>query len=135
MARADKTRPADRALMETRLRDAHAFVRQAEISLELIDGPRRNATVVSSAVLAGIAAADAVCAAKLGCVAAGAHDQAGRTMRKVHGSAKAVADLSRLLAIKTASQYAGDSITDRQAGDAIVRARRLAAYAETHRRG
>jgi hypothetical protein len=66
MAREDKTRPVDRAHAETRLNDARAFLQQADISLQFVDGPRRNATVVSSAVLAGIAACDAACALALG---------------------------------------------------------------------
>jgi len=56
MAREDKTRAVDQRYAETRLSDARAYLQQAEISLEFVDGPRRNATVVSSAVLAGIAA-------------------------------------------------------------------------------
>ena len=55
MTREDKTRAVDRAYAETRLRDARAFLQQADIGLQFVDGPRRNATVVSSAVLAGVA--------------------------------------------------------------------------------
>ena len=134
MAREDKTRSVDRAHAETRLSDARAFLQQADISLQLVDGPRRNATVVSSAVLAGIAACDAVCALALGLVSAGAHDQAVRLLTRVSGSTNAVGDLSKLVTIKTAAQYTGKSMAERQATDAIARAKRLVAFAESQRR-
>ena len=110
MAREDKTRAADRTHAETRLNDARAYLQQADISLQLVDGPRRHATVVSSAVLAGIAASDAACALALGAVSAGAHEQAVRLLSRVSGSDRAVGDFSKLVAIKTAAQYAGKSM-------------------------
>lgn len=134
MAREDKTRPVDRVHAQARLDDARAFLQQAEISLQFVDGPRRNATGVSSAVLAGIAACDAACALALGIVSAGAHDQALRLLTRVSGSTKAVGDLSKLVAIKTAAQYTGKSIAERQATDAIKRAQRLIAFAESQLR-
>lgn len=134
MAREDKTRPVDRVHAQARLDDARAFLQQAEISLQFVDGPRRNATAVSSAVLAGIAACDAACALALGIVSAGAHDQALRLLTRVSGSTKAVGDLSKLVAIKTAAQYTGKSIAERQATDAIKRAQRLIAFAESQLR-
>jgi hypothetical protein len=134
MTREDKTRAVDRTYAETRLTDARAYLQQAEISLQLVDGPRRNATVVSSAVLAGIAACDAACALALGIVSAGAHDQAVRLLARVSGSTRAVGDLSKLVAIKTAAQYTGKSMAERQAMDAITRALRLIEFAESQRR-
>jgi len=134
MARADKTRAVDRAYAETRLSGARAFLQQAEISLQLIDGTHRCPTVVSSAVLAGIAASDAACGLALGMVSAGPHDQAVRLLNSVSGSTRAVRDLSRLVAMKTAAQYAGRSMVERQAEDAIRRARRLVRFAESQRR-
>jgi len=134
MARDDKTRAVNRAFADNRLDGARAFLQQAEISLQLVDGPGRNATVVSSAVLAGIAACDAACALALGRVSAGAHDQAVKVLQGVSGSTKAVADLSRLLNIKTTSQYTAKSMAERQATDAVARAQRLIAFAESQRR-
>lgn len=134
MAKEDKTRVVDRAYADIRLNDARAFLQQAEISLQLVEGPRRDATVVSSAVLAGIAASDAVCAMVLGMVSVGAHTQAVRLLSRVSGSVKAVNDLSRLTAIKTAAQYTGKSMSERQTADAVARARRLLEFAESQRR-
>lgn len=65
---------------------------------------RCNATVVSSAVLAGIAATDAACAVAFGSVSAGAHDRGVKLLTQVSGSTKAVGDLSKLVVIKTAAQ-------------------------------
>jgi len=45
MAREDKTRAVDGSYAKTRLGDARAYLQQADISLQLVDGPRRNATV------------------------------------------------------------------------------------------
>jgi len=90
--------------------------------------------VVSSAVIAGIAASDAACALALGMVSAGAHDQAVRLLARVSGSTRAVGDLSKLVTIKTVAQYAGKSMAARQAADAITRALRLIAFAESQRR-
>jgi len=135
MAREDKTRAVDRNYADTRLSDARAFLQQANLSLRLVDGPRRNSTVVSSAVLAGIAASDAACALALGVVSAGAHDQAVKLLARVSGSTRAVGDLSKLVAIKTAAQYTGKSMAERQSTDAIMRALRLIVFAESQRRG
>jgi hypothetical protein len=134
MAREDKTRVVDRTYAVTRLSDARAFVQQANLSLQLVDGPRRNATAVSSAVLAGIAASDAACALALGIVSAGAHDQAVKLLARISGSTSAVGDLSKLVAIKTAAQYTGKSMGERQAKDAMTRALRLIVFAESQRR-
>lgn len=134
MVREDKTRSVDRSHADTRLNDARAYLQQAEISLQFVDGPRRYATVVSSAVLAGIAACDAACALALGLVSAGAHDQAVRLLTRVSGSSKAVADMSKLVSIKTVAQYTGKSMAERPATDAIARAQRLVAFAESQLR-
>jgi hypothetical protein len=63
-----------------------------------------------------------------------AHDQAVRLLARVSGSAKAVGDLSKLVAIKTAAQYTGKSMAERQATDAITQAQRLVAFAESQLR-
>jgi len=68
-------------------------------------------------------------------VSAGAHDQTVLILAQVSGSKRAVGDLSKLLELKTASQYAGRSMAERQAVDAITRAQRLMAFADSqHRR-
>lgn len=135
MTRQDKTRDVDKTYAAIRLSDAHAFLQQAEMSLEYVDGARRYATVVSAAATAGIAAADVACALTLGMISTGAHNQASKLLASISGSEKARSDLSKLLGIKTGAQYAGKSITAREANEAITRARRLIDFAESqHRR-
>ena len=70
----------------------------------------------------------------LGMVSAGAHDQAVRLLARVSGSTRAVGDLSKLVAIKTAAQYTGKSMAARRATDAIKQAQRPIAFAESQRR-
>ena len=132
MAREEKTRAVDRAYAETRLSAARVSPAGGH-QPPLVEGPLRNATVVSSAVLAGIAASDAACALTVGMVSAGAHDQAVMLLARVSGSKRA-GDLSKLLALNTAAQYTGKSMAERQAVDAITRAQRLIAFADSQRR-
>lgn len=134
MARADKIQHRDRTYAGARLGDARAFLQQAEISRELVEGDRRHTTAASSAILAGVAAADAACAYALGYVSSGAHDQAPKILARIDGSTKARGDLSRLLILKTSAQYAGQSLTERRSADAIARATRLIEFAEHLRR-
>src|SRR5699024_11879427 len=70
VTRQDKTRDVDSAYAATRMEDAQAYLQQAQISLDYVEGTRRYATVVSAAVIAGIAATDVVCARTLGKVSA-----------------------------------------------------------------
>src|SRR5699024_3015594 len=105
MTRQDKTRVVDKAYSATRMHDARAYLHQAQISLEHVQGARRYATVVSAAALAGMAAADVVCAGTLGRVSTGAHNQAAKLLATVYGSQKAQTDLTKLLGIKTGAQY------------------------------
>ena len=134
MTRQDKTRDVDSAYAATRMDDAQAYLQQAQISLDYVEGTRRYATVVSAAAIAGIAATDVVCARTLGKVSAGAHNQAAKLLSTVYESEKARIDLSKLLGIKTGAQYAGKTVTERDAVEAIKRAQRLVIFAESHQR-
>lgn len=131
MARQDRIRRASRHDGDVRLQQAEAFLEQAELSVDLIAGPGRGNAVVSSAVLAAIAAADAATAYTLAEVSGGAHDQATKLLGRVAGSTKAVSDLSRLLSLKTAAQYSSDTIRAREIDDALNRARRIIAFARS----
>lgn len=134
MSRQDKTRDVDSAYAATRMKDARAYLQQAQVSLDYVEGTRRYATVVSAAAIAGIAATDVVCARTLGKVSAGAHNQAAKLLSTIYGSEKAGIDLSKLLGIKTGAQYAGKTVTERDAIEAIKRAQRLVMFAESHQR-
>ena len=81
-----RTRPMTRADASTRQRHAHAFLNAANLVIELGDEagiPDIGNTVGSLAVLAGIAAGDAICGATLGQRAAGeSHGEAVALLRR-----------------------------------------------------
>lgn len=87
-----------------RLRDAQAHLDLAEMAGPSSDAAERKAAV-SSAVLAGIAAADAACCAALGERSRSPdHRDATRVVRDaVPGGAEAAKKLARLLDVKDAS--------------------------------
>lgn len=131
VTRQGRIRSASRQDGDARLQHAEAFLEQAVLSADLMDGPGKSTAVVSSAVLAGIAAADAATAYTLGEVSGGAHHHAITLIGRVAGSTKAVSDLSRLLSLKTAAQYSGQTVRTREIEDALTRSRRLIAFART----
>ena len=113
-----------------RLRQAESFVHVADFSLgqsttseEL---PLRG-VAAALAVLAGIAAADAVCCARLGKRSrAQDHIQAVELLRTVHPRGEDLArDLDRLLKIKDNVHYGAIVISARDAAAAVDRARRM----------
>lgn len=120
-----RTRPMTRADVAARARHAREFLETASESLTLHQD--RTNVAVSNAVLAGIAAADAICGYTLGESARGEdHAQAVRLLETAgpHGGRYA-SDLRRLLALKTNSQYSSLTISSTQAADAIRWATRL----------
>jgi hypothetical protein len=114
-----------RADVQLRARHATDFLETATDALTL--HPERTNVAISNAVLAGIAAADAICGRTLGQAAKGdAHDEAARLLGTTGPeAAQQVNDLRRLLALKTNSQYSPLVLTDSTAADAIRWASRL----------
>ena len=77
MAKQIRTRRCGRAEAAARLSQAHEFAALADLDSDSNYGPTRSASV-SNAVLAGIAASDAICCRALGERAAGEdHNDAG----------------------------------------------------------
>lgn len=114
-----------RADVVARARHAREFLETATESLTLHQD--RTNVAVSNAVLAGIAAADAMCGHALGESARGDdHGQAVQLLSSVtpHGVTYAN-DLRRLLALKTNSQYSSLTISSTAASDAIRWATRM----------
>lgn len=133
--RGGKTAECDRADADTRLRQAESFLLVADMVLGEPDESSLALTSVATslAVLAGIAAADAVCCASLGRRARGqAHAEAVDLVRTVRPGGVAMArDLSRLLAVKDDAQY-GVLVVSSERADAAVRwAGRLVSAAST----
>ena len=116
-----------------RLRHADSFLIVADLVLEQPDDPLLTLTGVAAslAVLAGIAASDAACCAKLGAHARGQdHDQAIVLLRTVVPGGEAMArDLERLLGLKDDAHYGMLVLPMRRARSAVGWARRLVAAA------
>jgi hypothetical protein len=108
----------------SRLQQAEAFVMAADLVISDATDTATPGVAAALAVLAGIAASDAACCAKLRKRSRGQdHAEAIKLLRTVvpHGEAMAK-DLGRLLAAKDESQY-GVALLDR------AKARRLLGYA------
>lgn len=130
--RKGRTRRCGQAESTKRMKDALAQLTLAEIAIDAIDDATRNASV-SSAVLAGIAAADAACCKVLGEVSKGeSHREAADLLRRIKpGGDEAANDFERLIAMKSISQYGFDSVSGADAAAAARRARSLIQFAES----
>ena len=114
-----------RADATTRLRQAEAFVNVAELALDDDTDTAGPGAVAALAVLAGIAASDAACCARLGVRARGRdHRLAVDLVSQVrpHGASLAK-DLGRLLAAKDDAHY-GLALV------APIKAKQLLGYAQ-----
>jgi hypothetical protein len=103
----------DRPVALNRLAQADAFLLAATLVIEDDTDSANPGVAASLAVLAGIAASDAACCARLGSRARGqAHGEAVALLRTVapHGAAMAK-DLERLVARKDAAQYGASLIS------------------------
>lgn len=134
MARTDKERTVDRNFAVARLGAARAFLQQAEMSLDYVDGVYKFTTVVSSAILAGIAASDAACGFTLGRISQGEHVRASMLLKQIIDGSPAATKFTRLVAQKTPTQYLSSSPNERSAQVAIAHATFLIEFAESHER-
>ncbi|MEN8040771.1 MAG: hypothetical protein ABFR95_04640 [Actinomycetota bacterium] len=118
MPRSRRTSPCTRQHAVNRLSQAESFAELATIVDPGRDpGPDRSAAV-ANAVLAAIAAADALCCARLGVHAAGNdHREAVRLLKDVaEVGAETATALSTLLGLKQKAQYGA---TDPSAGETV----------------
>jgi hypothetical protein len=127
-ARRTQTRPSSAADARAHLDKAREYLRAAEDSLEL--GNRVAAT--GNAVHAGIAAADAITAARAAVVWKGEHSQASAHLEKVGGDEgrKAAPHLRRLLPLKNRAEYDPEPISATEAKAAVTAAARVVRIAE-----
>jgi hypothetical protein len=124
MAKATRTSDCTPAQARSRLQQAEAFVMTADLVLDDDTNTATPGVAAALAVLAGIAASDAACCARLGNRPRGQDHAAAATLLRTvvpHGEAMAK-DLARLLAAKDESHY-GLTLVDR------AKARRLVGYA------
>ncbi|MFP5333645.1 MAG: hypothetical protein ACLGHX_14960 [Acidimicrobiia bacterium] len=115
-----RTRRCDRQDAAQRYAQARAFAAVAELDPLSPDGPTRSAAV-SNSVLAGIAAADAICCRRLGRHSIGDDHQQALALLEEAGDvgAKARRHLETLLSIKNKAQYEGEDPTVAEAKRAI----------------
>ena len=114
--------------------DAAELVRDFATDAGITSAPN---IVASLAVLAGIAASDAICGLALGKRAGGESHSAAVSLlatATVNGAAYA-RDLQRLVSVKTDVQYSAMAVTDLSADDLLRWARRLLAGMESELRG
>lgn len=134
-----RLRRMTRAEALTRKQHALAFLTAADLVTDLGDDAGVAAignTVGSLAVLAGIAASDAICGAVLGERAAGeSHTEAIALLRRASPDTNFAAQLRRLIDSKTEVQYSPALITEARAAELLVSARRLVHGAASILRG
>lgn len=134
MARAARrTQPCDRRAALNRLVQAESFLDAAELVTADESDVANPGVAAALAVLAGIAASDAACCAKLGVRARGqSHDEAVAVLATVApGGANMAKDLSRLLNRKDGSRYGVAFVSAGDAERMIGWARRLLEGAQT----
>ncbi|MEV1128779.1 hypothetical protein [Agromyces sp. NPDC049794] len=124
-----RTRKMTRTEVRTRAQHAHAFLTAADLVVDLghhagIDD--LGNTIGSLAVLAGIAAGDAICGAVLGERAAGQdHGNAVAMLRRTEPGKRLAQHLARLIDSKTETQHSPLLLTEARAADLLKAARRL----------
>jgi HEPN domain-containing protein len=126
--RGTKTRSASAADARSYLNKSREFLRAAEDSLEL----GNRVAAAGNAVHAGIAAADAITAARATVVWKGEHSQSPAHLERVGGDdgRKAAAQLRRLLPLKNRAEYDPDPISAAEAKAAVTAAARMVRIAE-----
>ncbi len=124
----ERRKAMTRADVLTRQSHAHAFLDSARLIHELgADAgiePLGN-TIASLAVLAGIAASDAICGAEVSERAGENHFDAVKLLRQVTPGKSCAAQLQRLLDAKPESHYSSRLVTVARAEDLTDQAARL----------
>ena len=123
-----QTRRASVADARAYLAKAREFLRAAEDALALSN----RVAATGNAVHAGIAAADAITAARAAVVWKGEHSQAPAHLEKAAGSdgKKAASHLRRLVPMKNRAEYDPDPILASEAKAAVTAAIRIVRIAE-----
>ena len=114
-----------------RLRSAEAYANVAELVLNETERNEYLNVAAGLAVLAGIAASDAICGARLGLIHRGQdHREAADLLRTaVIDGPKLAGQLLRLLDVKDSAHYGIPVVAPRHARDSLKAAQRLIARA------
>jgi hypothetical protein len=127
-----RTQTCGRPQATTRLAHAQKFLDTAELVATDVESDEANASVAASlAVLAGIAASDAACCARLGRRSRSQdHHDAERLLSEIVPDGRnAAKDLRRLLDFKDAAQYGVMHMSATELRSALRRARSLLDFA------
>jgi hypothetical protein len=126
VARDPKTRPATRQDARTRLQSAQAYLQVAELALGDRDGAMPG-VAAGVAVLAGIAASDAICASRLGLIhRSDNHRAAADLLAQSTTDGKRLAlTLGKLIEIKDTAHYGLSVVEPARARHAVGWARKL----------
>ncbi|MGC2373516.1 MAG: hypothetical protein WA484_06555 [Solirubrobacteraceae bacterium] len=133
-SRSGRTQVCGRPQATARLAHARKFLDAADLIATDIDADEANASVAASlAVLAGIAAADAACCARLGRRSRSQdHHDAERLLTEVvPGGRDAAKELRRLLDLKDTAQYGVMHVSTTELPAALRRARSLVRFADS----
>lgn len=122
-----RTQPCDRSDALNRLAQADSFLLAAELITEDDSDDATPSVAASLAVLAGVAASDAACCARLGVRARGqSHAEAAALLGTVEpGGSDMAKDLQRLLNRKDDSQYGVAFVSAGEARRMVAWATRL----------
>ena len=122
-----RTRPMSAAAVQQRAQQARAFMAIADLALSDLSTAGQTNVAGSNAVLAGIAAADAICGRPLGQRSASGNRSDGVTLlqQATPPGSQAVTNLRKLLVSKTDTQYSPDLISAATARRLVVAAQRL----------
>ena len=128
-----RTQPCGRSEARTRLQQADAFVLAAELVLEDTTALANSGVAAALSILAGIAASDAACCARLRRRARGqAHEEAVALLETVEpGGTEMAKDLKRLLQRKDSASYGVSFFALGEAQDLVGWAKRLVERART----
>jgi hypothetical protein len=128
-----RTQPCGRPEARTRLEQAEAFVLAAELVLDDTTALANPGVAAALAILAGIAASDAACCARLRRRSRGqAHEEAVTLLETVEpGGTEMAKDLKRLLQKKDSASYGVSFLSLGEARDLVGWAKRLIGRART----
>ena len=128
---AERTSPCSPADARQRLRTAEAYAEVAKLVLNETQRDEYLNVAAGLAVLAGRAASDSICGARLGLIHRGQHHRLAADLlrRSVPDGQKLAAQLLRLLDVKDSAHYGIPVVAPRSARESLKAAQRLVARA------
>jgi hypothetical protein len=127
MAKRQRTRAASLEDARGRLRSAEAYLEVADLVLDEHGRAEFGGVAAGLAVLAGVAASDAICARRLGQIHRGDDHRAASALleQSTPDGAKLAATFLRLIDIKDEAHYGAMIVAPRKARDSVRWSRQL----------